>query len=113
MQAVSIAASAMPTHGNVEGFARGEQAGVAEGGDDRGVDLAMLPGQHLQRNGTADLCLGACRDIGHAAGRGAGDQLGPGRSRALPDIRHQLGDCGAGVRVEQQQLHDCAAVCLA
>ena len=31
---------------------------------------------------------------------------------ALSDVRHQPGDLGAGVGVEQQKLHDCDAFCL-
>ena len=42
VQATSIAASAMPTTGKVEQLARAAQAGIAERGDDGGIEGAAL-----------------------------------------------------------------------
>ncbi|MGY4312297.1 hypothetical protein ACVWW1_001600 [Bradyrhizobium sp. JR3.5] len=78
MQAVSIAASAQSHHRKREQLARAEQSGIAERGDDGGIDAAAGLGQHLQRDRAADLGLGAGRDIRHAARGGRGHELGAG-----------------------------------
>lgn len=41
MQAISIAAFSHAGDRNVKQFARGEQGGIAEGGDDSGIDLRV------------------------------------------------------------------------
>jgi hypothetical protein len=78
-------------------LARAEKPRIAERCDDGGVGASTMLGEHLERDGPADLSLGARRDVGHAAlGRDA-DELGAGRRDRPTCIEQPLGHGSGGV----------------
>ena len=99
----------MPTMGMSNNSLRRKQAGIAEGRDDRAVEFPVAFREHFQRHGAADLGFGARRYVGHATRRGEGCQRCSRRSGALSDLQHEVGDIGACVGIEQQDIHRQAA----
>lgn len=98
------------THdGNIKQLSRGKKPGVAKCRNDGGIDLRVSLREHLDRDGPADLRFGARRYIRHAARRGEGDQQRSGRGDGASNRQHQFGDVGAGIGIEQKDLHGQAA----
>jgi hypothetical protein len=97
-QALASAASVRPVTGHRQRLAQAAQAGVAEGGDDHGVEARVVLGRQLRRGIGADQGLEAGLDVGHAEGRGEHVHGGAGR-RAAPrlgadQLGHAVGDVG-------------------